>query len=48
MKQSPIRSRGTRFGHSMDTTHTRVKLKLLRRRQGVYESVSSRQSQEPS
>ena len=47
-KQLPMRGRGTRFGHSMESIHTRVKLKLLRRRKEVYESFSSRRKSRKS
>ena len=39
-EQSPVRCRGTRPHHSVDTT--RVKLKLHRRRRRIYESFQSR------
>ena len=43
-----MRSRGTRFGHSMDFNLIRAKQQLLRRRKGVYECFSSRQKSRKS
>ena len=47
-KRSPMRSRGARIGHSMDTYLTCAKPKLFRRRKGVYEHFSNRPKSQKS